>query len=122
MNVRSIQEHWGEIKGQTDTWLADWGVFAVIILACLASFGLGRLSMLEGAKPDVRLSQAPLSAKTQPISPGGMLVGSVSGDTYHYPWCAGATKIATQNQRWFATVAAALSAGYRPAKNCAGLE
>lgn len=120
--MKSIPEVWGEIKGQTDTWLSDWGAFVVVILACMAAFGLGRLSGLQEVKSGVSITQAPLAGQMQPIATGGMLVGSISGDTYHYPWCAGAAKITKPNLRWFASAAAASAEGYRPAKNCTGLE
>lgn len=119
--MRSIQELRGEIKGLADDWLASWGSFVVVILACLASFALGRLSVLGEGGFTPTVTQMPLEAAKPPMR-GGLLVGSKEGRTYHYPWCAGAARIAPENQRWFASAGAAQAQGYSAAKNCTGLE
>lgn len=120
--MTNIQELGQEIKSGADTFLAEWGIFALLILASLGSFGLGRLSAVEAAKPLIALSEASQTALAGPLIQGGMVVASQGGETYSYPWCAGAGRIAPANQRVFASADSAKKAGYRPAKNCKGLE
>lgn len=100
----------------------DWGIAIVVFLVGFGSFGLGRLSMLEKVRPPVSIGQSAMTANVRTMNAGGMYVASRSGSTYNYPWCAGAAKIAPQNQVWFDSVEAAKKAGYRPAKNCKGLK
>lgn len=120
--MHKIQDSWVKIKREADSLLAEWGIFALIILATLGSFGLGRLSALEARKPLITVSEASQTALVGSLTQGGMVVGSRNGQTYSYPWCAGASQIAPANQRVFASADAAKKAGYRPAKNCKGLE
>lgn len=117
-----IQDSWVKIKGGADVFLAEWGIFVLIILATLGAFGLGRLSALEARKPLITVSEASQTALVGTLTQGGMVVASRTGQTYSYPWCAGAGQISPANQRVFASAADAKKAGYRPAKNCKGLE
>jgi len=55
-------------------------------------------------------------------STGGKVVASKSGTKYHYPWCAGASKISDKNKVWFTNEDEAKKAGYTPANNCKGLK
>lgn len=111
----------------------------LILLVAFASFGLGRLSKIEGAKTPIRVENAPgvpdtlptqntqageensLSANVLGATTDGTLVGSKNGSKYHYPWCAGAQKIAEANRVYFNSKAEAEQAGYTPASNCKGL-
>ena len=45
----------------------------------------------EGAQGEATLSQ----------EESGLLVGSVKGSKYHFPWCPGAKQISEQNKIWF---------------------
>lgn len=119
--MQRIHQFGQEIKGWTVAAVGEWGIFALILLASLGSFGLGRLSALEGAKPPVSITQAAAATAPGPIIMGGQFVASRTGAVYYYPWCSGAAKIAPGNQRWFESEKAAQAAGYRPAKNCKGL-
>ena len=120
--MERVHEWRGKIKLWLDGGLADWGLFVVVFLVALSSFGLGRLSALEDARPAVSLLQAPSTTGLRQMVLGGLLLGSKTGSAYYYPWCAGAAKIAPQNQRWFASEAEARAAGYAPAKSCQGLQ
>ena len=120
-NMKSIPELVGEIKAGLDAGLSEWGLIAIVLLASISSFGLGRLSMLEEVKPSVSIRQAPSADKPASIYIGGLIEASRSGSVYYYPWCAGAAKITPAKQVWFADEAAAKRAGYAPAKNCKGL-
>lgn len=101
--------------------LGEWGLMAVVFLVALSSFGLGRLSALEEAKPSVSIRAAPKLQTPRGMYIGGLIVAARSGSAYYYPWCSGAAKIAAANRVWFPSEAAAREAGYAPAKNCKGL-
>ena len=116
-----IQDIGLKIKGLGADLVHEWGLVLIVFLVALASFGLGRLSALEDARPPISITQAPTAANQQAIAPGGLLVAARSGSVYYYPWCTGASKILPQNQRWFQSEGAARKAGYAPAKNCKGL-
>lgn len=118
----NIPEMWQGIKNWGEDAVAEWGIVALVLLVGLASFGLGRLSALEEARPAVSVSQAVAAAGAVNMQAGGQVVASRKGSAYHYPWCSGASSIAPQNKMWFASPEVAQSAGYRPAKNCKGLE
>jgi len=102
--------------------IGDFGLILLVFLVGFSSFGLGRLSALEGAQPPVSIIQAPSITKPQGIYPGGQYVASRTGSAYYFPWCGGAANISPESQVWFATPAAAKAAGYLPAKNCKGLQ
>ncbi len=115
---------------------------ALIVLIAIASFGLGRLSKLEGEKEPVRIEGASFItepqnkvAQSKQSSQGAsvilsteqskssetQLVASKNGTKYHYPWCAGASQISEQNKIYFTSKADAEAKGYTPASNCKGL-
>ena len=120
-NMERIQDIWLGIKGIGHDAIHEWGLIVIVFLVALASFGLGRLSALEDARPPVSITEAPAAQKPGPIVLGGLIVASRAGSTYYYPWCTGAGKILPQNQVWFASEDAARRAGYQPAKACKGL-
>lgn len=118
----NIAEIWQGIKNAAEDALSEWGYFVIIVLVGLASFGLGRLSAVEDARPVVAVTEAAEEAEPRGMHIGGLIVASRRGSAYHYPWCSGGTTIAAQNRIWFESVEAARAAGYGPAKNCKGLE
>ena len=120
--MQNIQESWQKIKGLIDAAVGEWGLLAIMMLASLGSFGLGRLSALVSARPPISLTEAAMTASAAPIARGGLVVASRTGAVYYYPWCAGASKVAATNQRWFATEKAPQNASYRAAKNCKGMQ
>lgn len=111
----------------------DLYVAALIFLVGMASFGLGRLSVLWPQKEPIRIEEpqnfnnAPASVinsagkSESAVKPKGKYVASKSGASYHYPWCQGALKIKEENKIWFQTKEGAEKAGYKPAGNCEGL-
>ncbi len=119
--MQNIQELWLKGKARLDKGGGEYGLFLLITLAILASFGLGRLSALVDARPLIEVRAATAGAG-EAVAPGGLYVASRTGSVYYFPWCAGAGQIAPQNERWFQSAEAAERAGYRPAKNCKGLE
>ena len=113
----------------------DVFVVLVIVFVGLSSFGLGRLSALDGKKFDVRILEPSQHAAVvesvgveEVVSPipdvtnlGGQYVASKKGTKYHFPWCGGAARIAEENKVWFNSKEEAEAAGYSPAGNCKGL-
>lgn len=99
----------------------------IIILVAFGSFGLGRLSKIEGSKTPVRFENIPesTSAKTQGASvinaSDEQLVGSKNGTKYYYSWCAGVQKITTANRIYFASKSDAEARGYTASATCKGL-
>lgn len=113
----------------------------IIILVAFGSFGLGRLSKIEGAKTPIRIENGPVVTPETFMAPEAgdgvsanidqsasvlgatteQLVGSKSGKKYHYPWCSGASRIAEANRVYFTSKADAEAQGYTPASNCKGL-
>lgn len=118
--------------------LADFFVAVVIILVAFSSFGLGRLSSLEGKKSPIiiekNLSFPPMSDekntiknlsddkinKTKESSPKSF-VASKFGTKYYLSWCGGVSRIKEENKVWFASEEEAKKAGFSPALNCKGL-
>ena len=121
MDRGTIQDFWGRCKGAVERGLADWGVIIIIFLAAFSSFGLGRLSATEAARPPVMVGEAPEEAEPRGMMVGGLVVASRTGAAYHFPWCPGAAQIKRENQIWFSSEEAAENAGYTPSKNCQGL-
>jgi hypothetical protein len=117
----NIQDFFLRCKSFLEDALVDWGLYAIIFLACLSSFGLGRFSALESVLPPISITEAPTLTKPQGIYPGGLYVASRTGSVYYYPWCAGGGNIPPEQQIWFQSPEEAQSAGYQPAKNCKGL-
>ncbi len=112
---------------------------ALIVLASITSFGLGRWSVVDAtdSKPVNTIQmqaslpathqgpvQAPTSTQvTLPVAPKveQKYVASKKGTKYHLLWCAGAKSIKDANKIYFASKEEAGKAGYKPASNCKGI-
>lgn len=92
-------------------------IVAVLILACLASFGLGLIAGRDGVGQESQVIVSPPAALNLPA--GGQVVASVNGSKYYLPWCAGA--ITESNKIIFSSSHEAEAAGYTPASNCKAL-
>ena len=119
VSIRGLSQ---KCKVWLDKALGEWGMALFLIIITISSFGMGRLSALQEARAPVSVYEASMDARPRMMAPGGLLVAADSGNVYYYPWCAGAQKIDPTKQRWFSSEAAAQDAGYRPAKNCKGLQ
>ena len=118
---QSIRYKTEQIKGSGINLPKDLFFAVLLLVVCVASFGLGRLSVLEDAQTPATLLQAP-GADIQPIYLGGEVVASKNGTKYHFPWCAGARAMSEKNRVWFKSIEDAQKAGYAPAGNCKGLK
>jgi hypothetical protein len=127
-----IQDYTKKIKSFWEDNKQDLFIAAVIFLVGLASFGLGRLSILWPKKEPLVIEEfgqkaAPLIKSTASkessavILSKGKYVASKNGTAYHFPWCPGALRIKEENKIWFQTKEEAESRGYKPAGNCEGL-
>jgi hypothetical protein len=109
----------------------------LIVLVGVGGFLIGRLSLVDENKPEVRIlsatairaeealtgiSNSPHIIETPSLKSGGQVVASKSGTKYHLPWCSGAKTIKEENKIWFASYEEARKAGYTPAANCKGIE
>jgi len=98
----------------------DVFIVAILILASSLSFGLGYLAGLDaGEATTISLTDPPTFS---PIQEGKVIeekvVASKNGTKYYFVGCTGASRIAKENQVWFATDRSAISAGYTLATNC----
>jgi len=110
----------------------------IMILVAFGSFGLGRLSKIEGSKTPIRIENAPkittgtfpgeIKANTENSaflgaqnSEATELTGSKNGSKYYYPWCTGSQKIAEANRIYFTSKTDAEARGYTPSATCKGL-
>lgn len=109
----------------------------IIILVAFGSFGLGRLSKIQGSKTPVRIenaieasavessSQAGTSNQSASVlnatASGGDLVGSKNGTKYYYSWCSGVKSINPSNLVHFTSKSEAEARGYTPSTTCKGL-
>lgn len=134
-----LYEYPRKVKNWIQDNQGDLYIAVLIFLVGLASFGLGRLSVIWPEKEPIRITKnlesrieniedarptdnadiAPPNSKFQ--NSDGKYVASKNGTAYHFPWCPGALRIKEENKIWFETKAEAEKAGYRPAANCEGL-
>ena len=144
----SINEFYQKIKVFILSSKENIAISIIIIFVGLASFGLGRLSVLEEVDDEVEIELSNdlgnMSSNTQDnevlasnsetnivgekdtyenmSNVAGGVVASKSGKKYHYPWCSGAKQIAEKNKIIFNSIEEARDAGYTPASNCKGLK
>jgi len=64
------------------------------------------------------LSTLTFPSSSESSSVGGMFVGSVKSNKYHYPSCEWGRKISSANEIWFSSSADARAHGYVPCKVC----
>ncbi|MEK7568699.1 MAG: hypothetical protein AAB497_01125 [Patescibacteria group bacterium] len=146
--IKGLFAHKGDDRGFTGFRLPKLNIIPddlflglVVVLVAFGSFGLGRLSKIEGAKTPIRIENAPevtadtfktsvnnkkgLTNTAQSASVIGatteQLVASKSGKKYYYPWCAGVQKIKEENRIYFASKSEAETRGYTPSATCKGL-
>ncbi len=117
---QSIREHTEQIKGYAENIPQEVFIVLVVFLVGVASFGLGRLSVIENNRTPVTVRIAPASERKS-MYLGGEIVASKNGKKYRFPWCSGVSSMKESNKIWFKTTASARAAGYTPAKNCKGL-
>ncbi len=117
-----------KVKEFVVNYKSDLYIAALIFLVGMASFGLGRLSILWPKKELITIeNHRDTSGENTPATPvvalslKGKYVASKAGKYYHLPWCAGAARIKESNKLWFDTKEAAEQKGYKPAGNCDGL-
>ena len=90
-------------------------IISILILASLASFGLGYLAGLDAGGQGSQVLIQSLS-----VTPGaaGTVVASKGGTKYYFLNCTGVSAISDANKVWFISPEAAESAGYTRANNC----
>lgn len=132
-----IAIHIEKIKSLLEKNKKDLYIASIIFLVSIASFGLGRLSILWPTKEPITIENYEAGIMNQEKTAAventvpnskftisdsdGKYVASKNGTAYHYPWCPGALKIKEENKIWFNTKEEAENKGYKPAGNCDGL-
>jgi hypothetical protein len=108
-------------------------IIIIILLTSFASFGLGRMSIIEDNKKSIYIESSASVVKSHKDNDSidnitkvkntdaHLYIASKSGTKYHFPWCSGAKRIKEDNKVWFSTKDEAEKAGYTPARNCKGL-
>lgn len=109
-----------------------WAIPLCLVLFGLTAFGLGRLSVMEGAEgrlliklPDGAVQTAAAYEASRPatgVAPkaaaAGGYVASKNGSKYYPIGCAGVSRIKEENKVYFESAIDAQAAGYTPAANC----
>ncbi len=97
-------------------------IIGILLLASLASFGLGYLAGQDASHDGAVITEElPVVASPDAGPASGQVLASKNGTKYYLPDCSGASRISEANKVWFATAAAAAAAGYAPAANCKGI-
>ncbi|MDP3772136.1 MAG: hypothetical protein Q8Q94_02020 [bacterium] len=144
-----IAKGYRKVKEVFEEHRSDFFIAAIIFLTALASFGLGRLSVIWPRSDPLTISDLPSRDSSSPaiqaavdipplknnpdntttvrgvaqsVAGEGRYVASKSGTRYHFSWCPSALKIKKENKLIFATAAEARAKGYTPAANCPGLD
>lgn len=122
-----------EIRGKIKSFLQDQAMFTsvLLVLVAVASFGLGRQSVVEKAvaipnSSETAAENSPAKVlKTPEVTKESNLesryVASKNGQVFHLLTCPGAKRISDANKIYFNTKEEALAAGLRPAANCEGI-
>ncbi len=116
MTIAELRE---KCKSQLAKVPKDALILLVVILASVASFGLGYQAGIDTGQGSA--ATGPYMPIAHDESSAGHLVASKTGTKYYLPWCAGAAKISEENKIWFTSPDTAQQAGYTPAANCNGL-
>ena len=95
---------------------------AVSFLASVVIFGSIWLGYLFKAQDLLTIRVNEASFPTNLSGKEGTYIGSKTGKTYYFPWCASANRIKDGNLVWFRDRASAEALGYKPAPNCHGLK
>lgn len=131
----SIRDYVKKIKGVTSKGdiVPEIGLYVIVVLVGVASFGLGRLSVQNVVQDDtvsIVGSVEPYStgsaAKSGGLAynnstgiSGGTYVASRNGTKYYPPECSGASRIKDENKIWFNSVSEAENAGFTQSASCA---
>jgi len=119
-----------KISALPDRFWDDFFLVVAIFLIALASFGIGRLSVIYGQNEPLRVvypeenaleqGAAAVSAIGQ-TSANGQYVASINGTKYYLPNCSGVRRIKEENKIWFSSQEEAKISGFTPAANCPGI-
>lgn len=112
--------------------IKDWALRAeetpifitlIIIMVAFASFGLGRLSLIDEKRAPVKIIVPKEAGGTGSASaalsmPQTSVVASKNGAKYYFSWCSGISRISEANKVTFPSAKEAEKAGYTIAANC----
>ncbi len=106
----------------------------ILILCTISAYMAGMVTNIESKRPSVEvisreqntamvsdaIESIASTSLGNPVDP--MVVGSKTGDKYHFPWCSGALRMKETSKIFFKNSDEARKAGYTPAANCKGLQ
>jgi hypothetical protein len=131
----SINDFTDKIKGKLGLDVTTLICLCIVVLVGLASFGLGRLSVVDNSdKSNFKLENdntslvkeeignSHLSGNDVELDPSllkkRMYVASKNGKLYYSVGCSGAKRISEKNEIWFATKIEAEKAGFTLSASC----
>ncbi len=119
----SIPELVQKIKHPSGDIVHIFYVIGIMVMVGLASFALGRLSVIEqDGYATVYYPEEVVKRAERSLAENVAVVASSRGTKYYFPWCSGAESLSSANLIEFESVEDARRAGYTPATNCDGLE
>ncbi len=124
----SINDFMNKIKGKIGIDNITLMCFCIIVLVSMGSFGLGRLSIakidnvnqLNVKEEGINISknEGDTVQGNSSISKEKLYVASKNGKLYYSLGCAGAKRIASKNEVWFASSIDAEKSGYTLSTSC----
>jgi len=97
-------------------------LIGLITVTAFTAFSIGWVARGQADKSMIPKQNITLPSATGEGQGGNLYVSSKHSDVFHYRWCSGAQRINAENQVYYKSFEAALSAGLEPASNCPGLE
>lgn len=115
----------GETLEEKPLFSREFYLASLIILVSVASFGLGRLSMVKNTHVPAEIvgtSVFPSSKDNQKVVAEPLIVGAKDKGIFYFVWCSTTSLVQAENRRYFATAISAQKAGYTPATDCDNVE
>lgn len=124
----SINDFMNKIKGKIGIDSMTLMCFLIIVLVSLGSFGLGRLSIAKINNEDqlsvkeeginISENEGDTGQNNSSVSKEKLYVASKNGKLYYSLGCAGAKRISSKNEVWFASSVDAEKSGYTLSTSC----
>jgi hypothetical protein len=96
----------------------EYYIIFIIILVALASFGMGRMSALEGREEEGVEFMVPELAQINMDFRNYGYFASVNGARYYPMGCNAGNRINMENRMYFKTAQDAIKSGFSKAVNC----
>lgn len=96
----------------------EYYIILIIILLALASFGIGRMSVLDGMEDEQVEFIIPQLTKIDTSFRGLNYFASINGTRYYPRGCKAGNRIKVENRMYFKTISDAEKTGFSRAVNC----